>query len=163
MASQEQPQQLVDPWSQWQLSILLADAAQVVGGKLYILGGGWSVADPAPSAMAIALKISVPQTELDKRHSVRIALLDADGTSVQMGNNAPVEIRAEFEAIGLPETTFGMPMDVPMALQFFRPPLPAEHCFVWRIWINGQTQPSWAVKFATRQSSSPFIFPPRLQ
>ena len=39
---------------------MLADAAQAVEGKLYILGGGWSVTGPEPSASAIAAYIQVP-------------------------------------------------------------------------------------------------------
>ena len=42
------------------VTMLLADAAQAVNGKLYILGGGWSVAGPDPTPMAIALKMEVP-------------------------------------------------------------------------------------------------------
>ena len=37
--------------------MMLADAAQAVEGKLYILGGGWSVTGPEPSASAIAAYI----------------------------------------------------------------------------------------------------------
>ena len=33
--------------------MLLADAAQQLGGKLYILGGGWSVTGPQPAPSAI--------------------------------------------------------------------------------------------------------------
>jgi hypothetical protein len=40
--------------------MLLADAAQEAAGKLYILGGGWSVTGPQMPPMAIALKIDVP-------------------------------------------------------------------------------------------------------
>jgi hypothetical protein len=40
--------------------MMLADAAQVANGKLFILGGGWSVTGPEPSPSAIVLKIAVP-------------------------------------------------------------------------------------------------------
>ena len=42
------------------VTILLADSAQAINGKLYILGGGWSIADPGPVVMALAMKIEVP-------------------------------------------------------------------------------------------------------
>src|SRR5207244_5203833 len=38
------------------VTILLADAAQAVEGKLYVLGGGWSTTGPDPAPMARAIK-----------------------------------------------------------------------------------------------------------
>ena len=39
--------------------MLLCDSAQVADGKLYILGGGWSMTGPDPVPSAVALKIDV--------------------------------------------------------------------------------------------------------
>src|SRR5213078_2286630 len=64
---------------QLRATLLLADAAQAVEGKLYVLGGGWSVTGPQPVPMAIALKIDVPWDQANTRHSWRLELLDADG------------------------------------------------------------------------------------
>ncbi len=41
------------------VTMLLCDAAQVSDGKLYILGGGWSMTGPDPVPSAVALKIDV--------------------------------------------------------------------------------------------------------
>src|SRR5712692_6126152 len=57
------------------VTMLLADAAQAVNGKLYILGGGWSVTGPAPSPSAIALKIEVPWDEANTRHKLTLDLV----------------------------------------------------------------------------------------
>jgi hypothetical protein len=40
-------------------TLILADAAQDVGGKLYILGGGWTItnAPTPPSAVAVYLRL----------------------------------------------------------------------------------------------------------
>ena len=35
------------------VSLLLADSAQAVAGKLYLLGGGWTVTGPEPSPFAM--------------------------------------------------------------------------------------------------------------
>jgi hypothetical protein len=72
------------------LSVLLADSAQAVGGKLYILGGRWSVTGPGPSASAIALKIEVPWDETNRRHKlllppVRLAALDRRAVGAGLG------------------------------------------------------------------------------
>ena len=42
------------------MTLMLADSAQEVGGKLYILGGGWSVTGPVVPPSAVAIKIDVP-------------------------------------------------------------------------------------------------------
>ena len=59
--------------------MLLADAAQAVGGKLYVLGGGWSVIGPGPATMAIAMKIDVPWDQTNLRHHWILDLVDEDG------------------------------------------------------------------------------------
>ena len=51
------------------LTMLLADAAEAVGGKLYILGGGWSITGPQPTPSAIAIKIDVPWDQTNKVHT----------------------------------------------------------------------------------------------
>src|SRR5213594_576499 len=59
------------------VTMLLADSAQAVNGKLYILGGGWSIIGPDPAATAIAIKIDVPWDLANRSHTFRLALLDA--------------------------------------------------------------------------------------
>lgn len=64
--------------------LILADAAQAVGGKLYMLGGGWDVltinnAFPAQRPFAIALGLSVAWNETNQRHNVTVEIADEDG------------------------------------------------------------------------------------
>jgi hypothetical protein len=64
--------------------LILADAAQAVGGKLYMLGGGWEVLTvtsplPARHPFAIALGLKVPWNETNQRHNVTIQIEDEDG------------------------------------------------------------------------------------
>src|SRR5207244_1129232 len=77
-----------------------ADAAQAVNGKLYIMGGGWSVMGPEPTPYAIALKVEVPWDETNKRHTLVLRLLDDDGRPVRVAapNEDPIalEIPAHF-------------------------------------------------------------------
>jgi hypothetical protein len=58
------------------------DHADVVGGKLYINGGGWNVTGPQPSPFAIAMLIEVPWDQTKTKHRVLLELLDADGNEV---------------------------------------------------------------------------------
>ena len=39
------------------VTMLLADSAQVADGKLYVLGGGWSLTGPDPTPSAVAIKL----------------------------------------------------------------------------------------------------------
>ena len=62
--------------------LTLADGAQVVGDKLYMLGGGWNLVKvprfPAQHAMAIAVGISVDWAETNLRHTFKIELRKED-------------------------------------------------------------------------------------
>ncbi len=66
------------------VTMLLADAAQAVEGKLYILGGGWSITGPDPTPMAIALKIEVPWNDSNTPHHLHLVLCDEDGRPVRV-------------------------------------------------------------------------------
>src|SRR4051794_17346369 len=56
------------------VTMILADSAQAVDGKLYVLGGGWSLAGPGPTPMALAVKIEVPWDRGNMRHHLTIEL-----------------------------------------------------------------------------------------
>lgn len=76
--------------------LILADAAQVVGGKLYLLGGGWEnlvVNAPFPTQQlcAIAASFRVPWNETNQRHNVEVEVAHEDGqVLVQMGGQIEV-------------------------------------------------------------------------
>ena len=65
--------------------LILADAAQMVGGKLYLLGGGWdrftaNSGFPANHKMSVAAAFSVPWNETNRRHPFTFSVEDEDGT-----------------------------------------------------------------------------------
>jgi len=70
------------------VTIMLADAAQESGGKLYILGGGWSVTGPAVPPSALALKIDVPWDQANRPHHWRLELVSEDGEPVEIEGQA---------------------------------------------------------------------------
>jgi hypothetical protein len=75
--------------------LILADHAEVLGGKLYLMGGGWDVftagAFPAPKHAAIAVAFQVPWNETNQRHNVEIEIADQDGRSIaKMGGQLEV-------------------------------------------------------------------------
>jgi hypothetical protein len=150
------------------VTMMLADAAQAVNGKLYILGGGWSITGPGvPSA--IAIKIEVDWNDANRRKAFLLQLLDADGQPVRLptpeGEQTTLEIRGDFE-VGRPAGLIpGTPLDAAVAINIGPLPLPPGRRYVWRVSIDGQTNPEWEVGFSTRpaQQVPPFQPPPGLR
>jgi hypothetical protein len=97
-------------------TMLLSDAAQEAGGKLYVLGGGWSMRrGSGPFQMALAIKLEVPWTEANVTHQVVAELLNQDGEPALMGGN-PVRIEGKVELGRPPGIPAGTALDAPMAL-----------------------------------------------
>jgi hypothetical protein len=140
------------------VTMMLADAAQAVGGKLYILGGGWSITGPQPSPFAIALKIEVPWDEANRPHQFVLSLVNADGQPVMLptpGGEAAVEIKGNLEVgrpVGLKP---GTPLDSTTAINFGPLPIPPAGRYLWRLTIDGRTSEDWEVAFTTRPASGP--------
>jgi hypothetical protein len=135
------------------VTILLADAAQAAEGKLYVLGGGWSITGPDPSPMALAIKIEVPWDQANTPHSCRLELLDSDGQPVEAETpegEQPIVFEASFEVGRPPGVKQGTPIDLPLAVNM--PPVPLEPGgrYEWRLLIDGRTEPDWRVAFSTR-------------
>jgi len=109
-------------------TILLADAAQAVENKLFILGGGWSITGPDPTPSAIALALKVPWDEANRQHALRLELLDSDGQPVLLPSplqGQPVVIESTFE-VGRPAGMKpGTPIDLAMAVNLGPLPLPS--------------------------------------
>jgi hypothetical protein len=143
------------------VTMLLADAAQAVGGKLFILGGGWSVTNPSTSPSALAIKVEVPWHEANRRHELVISLLDADGRPVMAPaqppatEEQPLEIRGQIEVgrpAGLPE---GTPLDSVLAVTIGPLQLQPGGRYVWRLSINGESHEDWQAAFITRRLPQP--------
>ena len=86
--------------------LILADAAQVVGNKLYLLGGGWDTlfvnsAFPVARRCAVAASFQVPWDETNVKHNVLIEILTDDG--VEVG-----KIEAQIEVGRAPGVTPGV-------------------------------------------------------
>ncbi|MBW3611400.1 MAG: hypothetical protein KY438_07705 [Actinobacteria bacterium] len=135
------------------VTMLLADAAQAVAGKLFVLGGGWSVTGPGPAPMAMAVKIEVPWDRTNRRHHWTLDLLDQDGRPVHVPGSEgdrPVHIAGDFE-VGRPAGLApGTPIDLPLAITMAPVPLPPSTRCVWQFAIDGQADPAWQVAFSVR-------------
>jgi hypothetical protein len=139
-----------------QVLMLLADNAQIADGKLYILGGGWSITGPDPTPSAVAIKLNIDRHEVDRVHHWELVLEDADGAPVLIGDERqPVEVRGEF-TVGAPQgVPEGTPVDFPMALTLPPIPLAPASRYQWRLFVDGETYPGGIVAFTTRPAREP--------
>lgn len=103
--------------------LILADSAQVVGSKLFLLGGGWDVLTinsgfPIRHHMAVAASFRVPWGETNQKHTTRIQLDTEDGKTI-------LQIDGQFEVGRPPGIKPGqdqrLQIAADLAVQFDRP------------------------------------------
>jgi hypothetical protein len=118
--------------------MLLCDSAQSVGGKLYILGGGWSHvsagAFPGGLMMALAIKVAVPWDRANERIRIKLALVTDQGAPVDVDGNA-IEAETELELGRPPGLRRGTPLDASLALNFAGLQLEVGG-YVWRLEVD---------------------------
>lgn len=135
------------------LTLLLADWAEVLNGKLYVMGGGWTETGPAPAPSALATIIEVSWDETNREHTAKFQLVDSDDQPVMIPvptGPQRVEVTAKFDVGRPPGSLPGSSFNVPMAMILGPLPLPPGKVYVWRCSIDDQTAESWAVTFRTR-------------
>jgi len=125
--------------------MLLADYAQEAGGKLNILGGGWSVRPVEPLArMAIALKLSFEWHEANAPVPFVLRLVTQDGQPVNDPAGTPINIEGVVEAGRPPGLPPGTDLDSAMALNLMFPL--GVGSYRWELDLNG-----------TRAAQEPFM------
>ena len=124
--------------------LLVADRAEVVNGKLYLMGGSWDRVQPPqfPHRMmlGIALGVRIPFAHTDDQHTVAIELLHDDTRMI--GFEAKL-------ATGRPPGMAGMDMLVPMA---FNIPIaiPGEGQVTLKAIIDGRSGRRHEIKVTQR-------------
>jgi hypothetical protein len=100
-------------------TVLLSDFAEAVNGKLYVMGGGWNIlyAPNRPVNVSVALVLAIGWDETNRRHDLRIELLDADGNSVEI-DGTPVVVMQQFELGRPPGVKPGSSMNTPLSWTF---------------------------------------------
>jgi hypothetical protein len=125
--------------------LLVADRAEVVNGKLYLMGGSWDRIGPASfphrMVLGIALGVRIPFAHTDDQHTVAIEL--------QHEGNRLVGFEARLTT-GRPPGMAGMDMLVPMA---FNVPLaiPAAGQMVLRASVDGRAPRRHEIRVVQRQ------------
>jgi hypothetical protein len=123
---------------EWSLTTLLCDAAQVADGKLFILGGGWTLTGPGPFVHGLAMKLEVPWGQANRKHTIEASLLDEDGQPVVMGDPPQaVSFETEFEVGRPPGIVEGTRLDLPFAVNLGAMELPPGRGYAWSIRVSG--------------------------
>jgi hypothetical protein len=136
-----------------QAYLLLCDAAEVVGDRTFILGGGWVSHSSRMPGMAVVVLLDVPWDQANRVHEMELKLLDEDGNAIS-GGNPPREVRMQssFE-VGRPAGhPAGMPLRFMQAINFHMLPMQASQKYRWELRVDGETI-AWA-SFFTRPSRS---------
>jgi hypothetical protein len=124
-------------------TMLLCDAAQVVSGKLYMLGGGWTrVSAPnRPINMSLAIIVHVPWSLANERMKIEVGLRDDDGDAVLVGDR-PITSAGTIE-VGRPAgLKAGERINVPMAMNFNNIRL-GPGGYVWECLIEDRSVARW--------------------
>ena len=133
---------------------LIADAVQAVGGKLYVMGGGWDTlwVRQLPArhhSLAIGARFRIPWTDAGRRLSMTIDLQDEDGNSV-FGSGPLKHSLTVGRPPGLPD---GSDIGVVRAFTFNNVPFSKAGGFSFAIAIAGQERKR--IRFNVRERPAP--------
>lgn len=132
-------------------TLMLCDFAQVAEGKLYISGGGWSVANVMQGYIAVLFR--VPWDRANQRINAALTLLDQDGGSVPDKNGTTITM--ELEVGRPPGLSRGTDLDAPLAIPVPPLELPPGR-YEWVLSVDGQTEENWHLPFAIKSQQLQF-------
>ncbi|MGA7055282.1 MAG: hypothetical protein WBZ37_29265 [Mycobacterium sp.] len=128
-------------------TLMLCDFAQVAEGKLYIAGGGWSVATAMQGHIAVLFRI--PWDRANHRIPIVLTLLDQDGGMVPDGNGTRLDLELEVgRPPGLPR---GTDLDAPLAIGIPPIQLPPGR-YEWVLSIDGEAEDHWHLPFLIKMA-----------
>jgi hypothetical protein len=139
-------------------NLLLCDAAQVVGGKLYILGGGWQyvqVPGDAPVGFMVAIDLIVPWDMTNRELNLAVSIATEDGEEVlHPENDQPIRAEGQL-VVGRPPTArAGADLHTPIAIPFPQIPLDAGG-YVCIVSIDGDKIASTGFQISRLQGNFP--------
>jgi hypothetical protein len=129
--------------------MLLCDAAQEVGGKLYVLGGGWThlLRPNQPVTMALGIVVAVEWNETNTPHTLEVCLVNEDGAAVAV-DGKPIQAGARIEVGRPPRIKPGSDINAPLAMTF-QGILLAPGGYVWQLKRGGEVlarTPFWVLE-----------------
>lgn len=119
--------------------LLLCDYAEAVGGKLYIMGGGWTICPPGLRNMAVAIRVLVPWSETNTQHGMSLMLQDENGNVITLGD-PPKKVRHDgtFEVGRPPGIPTGTELDFTAVVGFVGLPLEPNKGYRWQLELNDE-------------------------
>ena len=117
--------------------LILADAAQVLGNKLYLLGGGWdsltvNAGFPVQQSCAIAASFCVPWNFTNQRHTMELEIQGDDSEQL-------VNVQGQFEVGRAPGIQQGQPQRSQLAIGM-NLPLQRPGVYVVIARVNGEEE-----------------------
>lgn len=112
--------------------LILADSAEVVNNKLYLIGGGWdtvALQGPFPNQhpCAVAASFRVPWNETNQQHNIEIEIAEQDGKQL-------VSIAGQIEVGRPPGIPLGFTQRVQLAVKLgLEFQSPGTHTIIARI------------------------------
>lgn len=116
-------------------TVLLADWAEAINGKLYIQGAGWNqVVASEPLSCAVAVLLSVGWEEANTLFRVTVRLVNEDGEPVMPVPDSPVVIETMVEVGRPPGVRPGSDLPTSLAVRLVGVPLePGRYQFVLEV------------------------------
>jgi Family of unknown function (DUF6941) len=122
--------------------LLLCDAAVAdPGGKLHMLGAGWSMTGSPTSPQAVAVMLKIPWDRANERLALVLRLVDSDGRSVAVATPdgaQEVTMGGDIEAGRPPGVAPGSQLDAALAFTVPSLPLPPGR-YQWRLDVADDT------------------------
>lgn len=115
--------------------LILADAAQAAGGKVHMLGAGWSITSSPTAPSAVVGLIKVPWDLANQKIAMSVHLVNEDGRSVRIpGPNGEEEVQftADLEVGRPPGLKHGTPIDASFVVNIGPLPL-APGRYTWQL------------------------------
>jgi hypothetical protein len=129
------------------VTALLANHAEAINNLLYTNGAGIDrafvppgMSGPYPVRLSLALTVTIPWTQTNQNHTLRVDLIDADGTTVPVptGPDVSEPFKAEMVFnVGRPPTLeVGEGQTVALAIDMPGLPFPALGAYRYVIYID---------------------------
>ena len=120
-------------------TMLLCDYAEAFRGKLYIMGGGWTMCPPGLRSMVLAIRIMVPWSETNERHKMVLTLLDDSGRPAELAEPGQLTRQEDVFEVGRPPgLPSGTEIEYTAVLGFSGLPLAPKSSYRWQLEINGE-------------------------
>jgi len=133
-------------------TLLLADAATIADGKLYILGAGWSITGPGSLPSAVVLIVDFIPPRVDEKHDCEVMLVDPQGKPAVLGAARGVPDIIRF-TLSIEENTQQTEPGTSSYLHVMTIPalplIPGSK-YAWRLTVNGEERPEWTRQFSVR-------------